>query len=90
PALAATFNADRAKEMGVALGLETRSSGFQQIAGPGMNMYRTPYSGRSFEYVSGEDPYLGAVMAAAEINGIQSQGVWADAKHYIANEQEAN
>jgi beta-glucosidase len=76
--------------MGVALGLETRSSGFQQIAGPGMNMYRTPYSGRSFEYVSGEDPYLGAVMAAAEINGIQSQGVWADAKHYIANEQEAN
>lgn len=90
PALASTFNADRAKEMGVALGLETRLTGFQQIAGPGMDMYRTPYAGRSFEYVSGEDPYLGAVLAAAEINGIQSQGVWADAKHYLANEQEVN
>ncbi|MDE1181815.1 glycoside hydrolase family 3 C-terminal domain-containing protein [Paraburkholderia sp.] len=90
PALASTWNVDRAKQMGVGLGLETRLSGFQQIAGPGMDMYRTPYAGRAFEYVSGEDPFLGAVMAAAEINGIQSQGVWADAKHYLANEQEVN
>lgn len=89
-ALAATFSADRAKEMGVALGYETRLSGFQQIAGPGINLYRTPFAGRAFEYVSGEDPFLGAVLAASEINGIQSQGVWADAKHYVANDQELN
>ncbi|UZN51411.1 glycoside hydrolase family 3 C-terminal domain-containing protein [Cupriavidus cauae] len=90
PALASTFNADRAKQMGVGLGLETRLSGFQQIAGPGLNMYRTPFSGRAFEYLAGEDPFLGAVLGAAQINGIQSQNVWADAKHYIANEQEVN
>jgi beta-glucosidase len=90
PALASTWNVDRAKQMGVALGLETRLSGFQQIAGPGMDLYRTPFAGRAFEYISGEDPYLGAVLAAGEINGIQSQGVWADAKHYLANEQEVN
>lgn len=90
PALASTFNADRAKQMGVGLGLETRLSGFQQIAGPGLNMYRTPFAGRAFEYLSGEDPFLGAVLGAAQINGIQSQNVWADAKHYLANEQEVN
>jgi beta-glucosidase len=90
PALASTFNADRAKQMGVGLGLETRIYGFQQIAGPGLNMYRTPFSGRAFEYLSGEDPFLGAVLGAAQINGIQSQNVWADAKHYLANEQEVN
>lgn len=90
PALAASFNVDRAKQMGVGLGLETRIYGFQQVAGPGLNMYRTPFAGRAFEYLSGEDPFLGAVLGAAQVNGIQSQGVWADAKHYLANEQEVN
>jgi beta-glucosidase len=55
-----------------------------------MNMYRMPFGGRSFEYLSGEDPYLGASLAPAVINGIQSRGVWADAKHYAANDQETN
>lgn len=90
PAVASTFSVDRAKQMGVGLGLETRLSGFQQIAGPVVNIYRTPFGGRAFEYVSGEDPFLGAVLGAAQVNGIQSQGVWADAKHYVANDQEVN
>ncbi len=90
PSLAASFNLRRAVDFGRALGYDTASGGYYYITGPGMNMYRMPYGGRNFEYVSGEDPFLGASMAPAVINGIQSRGIWADAKHYAANDQETN
>jgi len=88
--LAATFNPYRAMDFGRALGYDTASGGYHYITGPGMNMYRMPFGGRNFEYISGEDPYLGASLAPAVINGIQSRGIWADAKHYAANDQETN
>lgn len=90
PALASTWNIERAKEYGIGLGHQTLIKGYQEVTGPGMNLYRMPYSGRAFEYLSGEDPFLGVELAPAMINGIQSQGVWADAKHFVANEQEAD
>ncbi len=89
-ALAATWSINRAKEFGLAIGYETRIAGGQQMLSPGVNLYRTPYGGRSAEYVSGEDPFLGAVLAPAITNGIQAQGIQASGKHYVANEQEAN
>lgn len=89
-ALAATWSINRAKEFGLAVAYETRISGGQQMLSPGANLYRTPYNGRSAEYVSGEDPFLGAVLAPAIVNGIQAQGIQASGKHYVANEQEAN
>lgn len=89
-ALAATWSINRAKEFGLAIGYETRISGGQQMLSPGMNMYRTPLNGRSAEHVSGEDPFLGAVLGPAIVNGIQAQGIQAGSKHYLANEQEAN
>ena len=39
-------------------------------------------------YLSGEDPYLGAQLVGPIINGIQAQGVIANAKHYVNNNQE--
>lgn len=90
PNLAATFNPYRAVDFGRALGYDTATAGYNYITGPGMNMYRMPYSGRNFEYLSGEDPYLGASLAPGVINGIQSRGIWADAKHYAANDQESD
>lgn len=89
-ALAAAWSINRAKEFGLAIGYETRISGGQQMLSPGVNLYRTPYNGRSAEYMSGEDPFLGAVLAPAVVNGIQAQGIQASGKHYLANEQEAN
>jgi beta-glucosidase len=89
-ALAATWSINRAKEFGLAIAYETRISGGQQMLSPGVNLYRTPYNGRSAEYMSGEDPFLGAVLAPAVVNGIQAQGIQASGKHYLANEQEAN
>lgn len=90
PNLASTFNLRRAVDFGRALGFDTSTAGYHYITGPGMNMYRMPYGGRNFEYLTGEDPFLGASMAPAVINGIQSRGVWADAKHYAVNDQETN
>jgi beta-glucosidase len=46
--------------------------------------------GRNYEYMSGEDPFLGSVMVPAAITGIQSQGVIANAKHFINNNQETD
>jgi len=89
-ALAATWSINRAKEFGLAIAYETRISGGQQMLSPGVNLYRTPFNGRSAEYASGEDPFIGAVLAPAVVNGIQAQGIQASGKHYLANEQEAN
>ena len=88
--LSATWNPDRAHEEGVAQGREGRARGIHRILGPGVNFYRTAYNGRGFEYMTGEDPFLGAVMVTAEVKGIQSQGVMATTKHYVANDEEVN
>ena len=56
--------------------------------GPGLNVARWPGGGRIFEYLSGEDPALGAALAAAAVEGIQSNGIIANAKHFIFNNQE--
>jgi beta-glucosidase len=89
-ALAATWSINRAKQFGLALAYETRQVGAQQILTPGLNMYRSPYSGRSAEYLSGEDPFLGAVLGPAVTNAVQIQGIQGAAKHYVGNEQDAN
>jgi beta-glucosidase len=88
--LAATWNPDRTYEEGVAQGREARARGLHRILGPGMDFYRTPLGGRNGEYMTGEDPLLGAVLVPAEINGMQSQEVMSTAKHYACNDQEFN
>ncbi|HEX8601883.1 MAG TPA: glycoside hydrolase family 3 C-terminal domain-containing protein [Pseudoduganella sp.] len=89
-ALAATWSINRARQYGLAIGYETREAGAQQMLSPGLNMYRTPYNGRSAEYLSGEDPFIGAVLGPVVTNAIQAQGIHAAAKHYVANDNEAN
>ena len=88
--LAATWNPARANELGVAMGRDTRARGYFSILGPGMDFYRVPMGGRNFEYMTGEDPFLGGQLNPAEIQGIQAQGVWACAKHYVCNDEEEN
>ena len=86
--LAATWNRTLARKMGVGMGRDSRARGYYVILGPGMDCYRLPLGGRNAEYLTGEDPYLGTQLAPAFIRGVQDQGVWACAKHYVANDEE--
>ena len=86
-ALACSFDEKLINKMGKALGEECRKEDVAVILSPGINIKRTPLCGRNFEYFS-EDPYLSGKLAAALIKGIQSKGVGASIKHFIANNQE--
>ena len=55
--------------------------------GPGVCVARIPRNGRNFEYLSGEDPFLGYALVQPAVVGIQSQGVIANVKHYVNNNQ---
>ncbi|MBL7259948.1 beta-glucosidase [Paractinoplanes lichenicola] len=86
-ATAATFNQPLAYAKGAAQASEAFDKGKNVLLAPGLASGRTPLSGRTPEYL-GEDPLLTGVMAAAGVKGIQSRGVLATLKHYVANEQE--
>ena len=88
-ALACTWNRKLAFLEGRQIGSDCRARGVHVIFGPGMNIVREPQNGRNFEYL-GEDPFLAGQLAAPWIRGVQSQGVAACAKHYVANEQETD
>ena len=63
------------------------SIGTHILLGPTVNTQRSPLGGRSFESFS-EDPHLNGTLAASYINGLQSKGVAATIKHFVANDQE--
>ena len=86
-ALAASWDTDLARRVGISMGQDARARAVHFILAPGMNIYRAPMNGRNFEYL-GEDPYLASRMAVPLIEGIQSQGVIATAKHFVANNME--
>ena len=71
----------------MALGEECRQEQVSVILGPGLNIKRSPLCGRNFEYFS-EDPYLSGEIARSHVDGVQSQGVGASVKHFVANNQE--
>jgi beta-glucosidase len=87
--LASSWDVELLHEVGRALGRECRAQDVAMLLGPGLNMKRHPRGGRNFEYFS-EDPVLAGYLGAAIVNGIQSEGVGACAKHFAANNQETS
>src|SRR6266508_4410264 len=86
-ALGATWNPALVEKVGNVLADELEAKGAHILLAPTVNIHRTPIAGRNFECYS-EDPFLSGMMASAYIKGIQSKGVGACIKHFIANDQE--
>ncbi|KAJ6539657.1 glycoside hydrolase family 3 protein [Mycena capillaripes] len=85
--LGSSFDVDLAHKVGEALADEARAKGCHILLAPTVNTQRSPLGGRGFESFS-EDPVLNGTIAAAYINGLQSKGVSATIKHFVANDQE--
>jgi beta-glucosidase len=88
-ALAATWDPELARTYGKIEAQETRSLGSLLFESPDINIARVPQGGRVFESF-GEDPFLTGRIAVATIEGIQSTGIMANVKHYLANNQETD
>ncbi len=92
--VAATWNVDLVIEEGRMIGNDMikMSEGQYKVSGwyaPAVNIHRTPFSGRNYEYYS-EDPILSGKMVTAVIQGVQSKGAYVYLKHFALNDQETN
>ncbi|MDD4850492.1 MAG: glycoside hydrolase family 3 C-terminal domain-containing protein [Gemmiger sp.] len=85
--IAATFNDALVSEVGALIGEDAMWAGYAGFYGTGLNIHRTPYSGRVFEYYS-EDGILTGLIAGVETQAIQSKGVYVYNKHFALNDQE--
>lgn len=85
--IGAAWNPDLVHEMGVALAEEAKTKSARVLLAPTVNIHRSGLNGRNFECYS-EDPMLTSALAIAYIEGVQSQGIAATIKHFVANDSE--
>ncbi len=85
--LAATWNVDIARQMGELVGEQGIYNGFNGWYAPAMNTHRNAFAGRNYEYYS-EDGLLAGKIAASEVSGAMSYGVYTYLKHFAVNDKE--
>ena len=88
-AFACTWNVDLASAFGDMIGRMAHDMDASGWYAPAMNIHRSAFGGRDFEYFS-EDPLLSGAMASSEIAAAREQGVYAFMKHFVLNDQETN
>ncbi|WOF23560.1 glycoside hydrolase family 3 N-terminal domain-containing protein [Microbacterium betulae] len=84
-----TWSRDLAERMGVAIGDEALTMGANGWYAPAVNLHRSPFAGRNFEYYS-EDPVLSGALATQVVDGALTKGVYSFTKHFAMNDQETN
>ena len=84
-----TWDKDLAYAFGDSIGEMANEMDTSGWYGPAMNIHRTAFAGRNFEYYS-EDGVLSGRMASNAILGAQEHGVYAYMKHFALNDQEGN
>ncbi len=87
--MAQTWSKELAEKIGDAMGQEFANANNYGWYGPAMNLHRSAFSGRNFEYYS-EDAVLSGIFASKEVNGAARYGVYPYIKHFAANDQETN
>jgi beta-glucosidase len=88
-ALGATWDPDLVGQVGALLGREARAKGCRVLLAPTVNIPRSPLAGRTFECYA-EDPLVSGRLAAGFVAGVQSAGVAATVKHFVANDAETD
>lgn len=86
---ASTFNKDLIRRAGDAMGEDWLRTDTEGAYTPAVNIHRTPYAGRNFEYYS-EDGFLAGELANEEVIGMQEKGAICYIKHFVMNDQETN
>ncbi|MCL1900622.1 MAG: glycoside hydrolase family 3 C-terminal domain-containing protein, partial [Promicromonosporaceae bacterium] len=87
--IAQTWDVDIARAQGRMMGNEALFLGVSGWYAPGLNLHRSPFGGRNFEYYS-EDPFLSGILANEVSSGLGEFGVYTMIKHFAVNEQEMN
>ena len=87
--IANTWNVDLATAFGTSIGEMADQMGVSGWYAPAMNIHRSAFAGRNFEYYS-EDPLLSGAIAENAVAGAATKGVYAYIKHFALNDQETN
>ena len=87
--LASTWNTELALKMGEGVGEDGLHGGVVGWYGPAVNIHRTPFAGRNFEYYS-EDSFISGEFGNAVVQGAARKGMYAYLKHFALNDQETH
>lgn len=87
--IAQTWNEELAKKAAEGMCREFSDYNVTGWYAPSMNLHRSAFGGRNFEYFS-EDSLLSSKMALAEVSAAVEMGIYPYIKHFALNEQEIN
>lgn len=87
--IASTWNTWLSYTFGLAVGKEASDTGVSGWYAPAVNIHRSPFGGRNYEYYS-EDPMLSGIMGAETVKGAMTNGLYCYVKHFIVNETETD